>query len=173
MNEQKAENILNFVRKYIQENQISPSIREICDGLKIRSTSTVYRYLHALEEKEKIRMDSKKNRSISIVESVHSGIPLIEQVQPETELFDSQNIQEYYSFEEEWQYTNALFAIALKKAYPEKGFQQGDILIAESDTISGEIMIYLNPEGYPEITSEHLPENCRTAGTVIAMIRKF
>ena len=46
MNKQKCDEILGFVREYIQENGISPSVREICEGTNISSTSTVHRYLH-------------------------------------------------------------------------------------------------------------------------------
>ena len=96
MSKQRQENILQFIENYITEYRIAPSVREICEGLNIRSTSTVHRYLHQLEQEEKIHMDSGKKRAIFISDTQSQGIPIIEQVHPEFTLLDEQNIQEYY-----------------------------------------------------------------------------
>lgn len=43
------EKVLNFVIKYMEEHQYSPSIRDICDGVGLKSTSSVYAHLVNLE----------------------------------------------------------------------------------------------------------------------------
>lgn len=49
--------VLNFIIEYMEEHQYSPSIRDICDGTGLRSTSTVYTHLINLEMDGEIRFD--------------------------------------------------------------------------------------------------------------------
>lgn len=49
--------VLNFIVEYMEENQYSPSIRDICDGTGLRSTSTVYTHLVNLHTEGKIQFD--------------------------------------------------------------------------------------------------------------------
>ena len=44
-----AEEILDYVRQTVNEGP-PPSVREICQALHIKSTSTVHRYLKLLEQ---------------------------------------------------------------------------------------------------------------------------
>lgn len=173
MNSQKAESILNFIQEYIQENQVSPTVREICNGLNIRSTSTVHRYLHGLESDGKIHRNARKNRSIYISDTMMQGIPLIDHVYPETALLDEQNIRSYYQFPSELKHQNPLFAFSMTKDYPEAGFQKKDILIAEETQEIKGITVFLNDGNQPEITSGEVPDGCPVIGTVISLIRKF
>lgn len=43
--------VLNAINEYIQKEQISPTVRELCDILGLSSTSTAHRYLNRIEEK--------------------------------------------------------------------------------------------------------------------------
>lgn len=61
------ERIYNFLVKYIQENGFSPSIREICEGTFLKSTSTVYRHLQRLEDEGRIEMKQNSFRAIKLV----------------------------------------------------------------------------------------------------------
>ena len=49
--------ILDFVIEYMEEHQYSPSIREICEGVGLKSTSTVYMHLVNLEMEGKIKFN--------------------------------------------------------------------------------------------------------------------
>lgn len=59
--------IYDFLVKFITENGYSPSIREICEGTGLRSTSTIYNHLMTLEMMGKIHTKERKSRTISLV----------------------------------------------------------------------------------------------------------
>lgn len=51
------ERVLKFIVEYMEKNQYSPSIREIGDGVGLRSTSSVYTHLINLELDGEIKFD--------------------------------------------------------------------------------------------------------------------
>lgn len=51
------EKVYNFVISYMQEHLYAPSVREICEGTGLKSTSTVYTHLINLEMEEKIKFE--------------------------------------------------------------------------------------------------------------------
>ena len=176
MSEQREKDILEFIRNYIRRNKISPSVREICEGMGIRSTSTVHRYLHRLEEDGKLEVNSGKKRAVFIRDStVSQGIPFIEQVQPETTVFQPENILSYYPVNSVQKYQHPLFAFRLRNDRPEFCILKTDVLIAEADTLPDDrkIAVFLTEDGFPEITEETPSENQTVIGTVKMMIRSF
>jgi len=64
----KQKTVLEYLKKFIRENGYPPSVREVCTGVGVMSTSTVQSHLNALENKGFIRRVSSKNRSIEILE---------------------------------------------------------------------------------------------------------
>lgn len=59
--------VYDFIVDFITKNGYSPSIREICEGTKLSSTSSVYAHLEMLETMGKIHMKKGKTRTISLV----------------------------------------------------------------------------------------------------------
>ncbi len=47
----KQQQILDFIKEFIIERGFPPSVREMCEAVKLSSTSTVHSHLSALEEK--------------------------------------------------------------------------------------------------------------------------
>ena len=45
---EKQKNILNFINIFIEKNGFAPSVREICEGVSLKSTSTVQYHLEKL-----------------------------------------------------------------------------------------------------------------------------
>ena len=66
---QKQRIVLNCIKKYIKQNSYPPTFRELCRLLNLKSTSTVYSHLNALEKKGYIRRDPTKQRCIEILEN--------------------------------------------------------------------------------------------------------
>lgn len=64
-----AERILHFIHQYIEREGYAPAIRDICDGLGFKSTSTVHAYLKLLQEKGYIQYAAGKRRAISVAGS--------------------------------------------------------------------------------------------------------
>lgn len=67
-NPSTKEDILNFCREYMRENRYAPTIREIGDGLNIRSSSTVHSYLQELKKEGKIIGRSNASRAFRLAD---------------------------------------------------------------------------------------------------------
>src|SRR5690606_40385948 len=69
--------ILNFIKDQIQLKGYPPSVREICKGVNLKSTSTVHRHLEKLESKGYIRKDPTKPRAIEVLDkSDDTSLPI-------------------------------------------------------------------------------------------------
>lgn len=135
MNKQKAEDIMEFLRHYIRTENMAPTVREICEGVGIRSTSTVHNYLHQLEDLGRIRMMDGKNRAIVVLEPDEEeiqGIPLAGTVAAGIPITAVENITEYVKFEPDKVYDNPLFALRVRgESMINRGILDGDIVIVE------------------------------------------
>ena len=61
------EMVYNFLIEFIKKNGYAPSIREICTGTHLSSTSSVRNHLLALEDEGKIRMKPNSPRAIKVM----------------------------------------------------------------------------------------------------------
>ena len=59
--------ILSYLSAFQEDHGYAPSVREICEGVHLSSTSSVHGHLSKLEEKGYIKRDSSKSRSIEIL----------------------------------------------------------------------------------------------------------
>lgn len=73
--EQRQQDILNFMKKTIAAKGYSPTVREICQELKIKSTSTVHSDIKALEDKGLVRKDPAKPRTVMPVDMLPKHSP--------------------------------------------------------------------------------------------------
>ncbi len=64
----KQQNILGFIRTFIEQHDYPPSIRQIQDGCRISSTSVVDYNLKALERQGFIRRDREVSRAIEVLQ---------------------------------------------------------------------------------------------------------
>lgn len=63
----RREQIYNFLVDFIKKNGYAPSVREICTGTDLSSTSSVYMHLLKLEDEGKIQMKKKSTRAIKVI----------------------------------------------------------------------------------------------------------
>ena len=96
-NQQK---ILDFIRKEIEDKGYPPSVREICDAMGIKSTSTVHGHLRRLENRGLLIRDPTKPRALEVVGMVHNTaqIPLVGKATAGLPITAIENIEEYLSF---------------------------------------------------------------------------
>ena len=84
--------ILEFVSEFTRDNGYPPTVREICEGVGLRSPSTVHAHLKILQEGGYLEKGGRKNRSLSIcgeetpnfrsvplLGTVTAGIPILAQ----------------------------------------------------------------------------------------------
>lgn len=74
----KAEQIMEFVNRFIQENGYSPSVREIGAAVGLRSTASVSYHLQALQNQGMLHGGKSKGSKRSLVTGARAGqIPVI------------------------------------------------------------------------------------------------
>lgn len=61
--------ILSFLRRYLKENEFSPTLEEIANHFNLASLNGVYKHLNALEERGFIRRLSNQARSIQLLDA--------------------------------------------------------------------------------------------------------
>ena len=175
MSVQRAEEIYRFVKEYIQTQNIAPSVREICEGVGIRSTSTVHRYLHRLETDGRIRMATGKNRAIvisdSMTETASNGIPMLKRFQPN--LFTMENVVGNVKVDLPQEYSNPLFAVRATDG-GDSGICAEDIVIVEQNTATtvDNIAVIVTKENTFSF-SKGIENRGDVIGKVIAVIRYF
>ncbi|MBQ8928140.1 MAG: transcriptional repressor LexA [Oscillospiraceae bacterium] len=147
MREDRAEEIYEFVRDYIRTEGLAPTVREICDGLQLRSTSTVHRYLRLLDARGRIRMLPGKNRAIFLLEENEpEGIPLVGTVAAGTPITAIENITDYIPFDPGAGDDRTLFALRVRgESMINIGILDGDIVVVEQTPYAenGEIVVAL------------------------------
>ena len=62
----KQKQIYDYLCQYIQKNEFAPTLKEIADAMGVSSVATIHEHLKALEEKNLIRRNKGKNRSIEL-----------------------------------------------------------------------------------------------------------
>ena len=145
---QRADEILEYIRDYIENENIAPSVREICEGCSIRSTSTVHRYLHRLETEGRIRMTEGKNRAIVLTEGGgdDGAIPLVGTVAAGVPITAIENITDYVAFSPDRHYDGKLFALRVRgESMINIGILDGDIVVVEQTPVAenGDIVVAL------------------------------
>ncbi len=95
--------ILNFIKDEILGKGYPPAVREICDAVGLKSTSTVHGHLERLEKKGYIRRDPSKPRAIEIIDETFMpsqkemvSVPIIGKVAAGEPLLAVENIDDYF-----------------------------------------------------------------------------
>lgn len=63
----RQQEILKSIKKYIKENKISPTIRELCEINNVSSPQTIHQHLQTLKEKGYISYIEHSGRSIVVL----------------------------------------------------------------------------------------------------------
>lgn len=144
------EAVYNFIVEYIAENAYSPSIRDICEGVGLKSTSTVHNHLRRLSEEGLIQFHEGKRRTIrvpALEETDSQGIPLVGMVTAGKPVLATENIERMLPLPVNiWTSAEKLFALRVKgNSMADAAILDGDIVIVEkrSSAEHGEIVVAL------------------------------
>ena len=77
VSQEKLIMVMDYIRKFSEENGYTPSVREIGKECGIKSTATVYSYLQKLQDKGYLNKATNKKRSVTLAKSSGVNIPLI------------------------------------------------------------------------------------------------
>ena len=145
--EQKINEVYNFTFDYVRDNGFSPSIREICEKLNIKSTATAYSYLERLKNRGLLKRTSQKKRAISIAQDVnYKSVPLIGTVRAGEPIFAVENLEGYYPIPKEFNTGGDEFALTVQgDSMINAGIYENDVIIVnKQDTANnGEIVVAL------------------------------
>lgn len=144
MNE-KAKLIYEYIVDRIS-GDISPTVREICRDLHIKSTSTVQRYINELCEEGLIEKSGNSNRSIRLPNGGVSRIPVVGNVAAGTPITAIENIEGYIPFESGFGPPEELFALRIQgDSMINAGIFDGDTVIVRKTPVArnGEIVVAL------------------------------
>ena len=154
----KQKEILEFIKAQILQRGFPPSVREICDAVNLKSTSSVHSHLETLEKNGYIRRDATKPRAIEILEDdflFSNGkemvmVPLVGRVAAGEPLLAEQNIENYYPFPVDKMPNSEVFMLEVRgESMINAGILSGDyVLVEKQDSASnGEMVVALIDDG--------------------------
>ena len=156
--------IYDFIRSYSNEHGYPPSVREIGAAVGLASPSTVHMHLKVLEEQGLIRRDSKKPRTIEVVEKQETEergavaavtqdvdrnlitLPLVGRVAAGTPILAEQNIEETLSLPTSIVGDASSFILRVRgESMINAGIFDGDYIVVKEqhDAHDGEIVVAL------------------------------
>ena len=149
----KQQEILEYIKETILKKGYPPAVREICEAVNLKSTSSVHSHLETLEEKGYIRRDPTKPRTIEIIDDCFNltrrevvNVPLVGTVAAGVPLLAEENIENYYPIPVELLPNAETFMLNVKgNSMINAGIFDGDQLIVErcSTAYDGEIVVAL------------------------------
>lgn len=143
-NQQK---ILDFIKKEIEQKGYPPSVREICVGVGLKSTSTVHAHLNHLEQQGLIRRDSTKPRALEVIDGTQArgrNVPLVGRVTAGLPILAIENIEEYLTLPQGMLGQDDLFCLRVQgESMIEAGILDGDIIVVreQNNAENGEIVV--------------------------------
>ncbi len=194
----KQREILEYIKQEILSRGYPPAVREICEAVNLKSTSSVHAHLESLERNGYIRRDPSKPRAIEIVDDDFNltrrevvNVPLVGTVAAGQPLLAQENIIDYFPIPANMMPNEQVFMLKVKgDSMVNAGIFEGDTIIVrmQNTCMNGEIVVALIEDGatvkrfYKEDGHIRLqPENdymdpiivpdCLILGKVIGLLR--
>lgn len=142
----KAQRILNYIRDCILNRDFSPTVREICEEVGIKSTSTVHYYLKELADEGLIIKDDLKKRTIKLPGNQSVSVPLLGTVTAGLPITAIEEVEEYIAVSNLHGSSEDYFALHVRgESMIKAGILDGDIVIVHKVPTcrNGEIVVAL------------------------------
>lgn len=149
----KQKEILEYIKETILKKGYPPAVREICEAVNLKSTSSVHSHLETLEKNGYIRRDPTKPRTIEILDDDFAltrrevvNVPLVGTVAAGTPLLAQENIEDYMPIPVEMLPNKEIFMLRVKgDSMIEAGiFNNDQVLVARQSTAeNGEMVVAL------------------------------
>ena len=148
----KQKEIYEFLKTYTENKGYPPSVREICEAVSLKSTSTVHGHLKRLEKKGLIKRDPTKPRALEIVELNSTkremlNIPIVGKVTAGLPILATENIEDTFSLPLDFiKHDRELFMLKVTgDSMINAGIREGDLAIIEQTNaaLNGEIVVAL------------------------------
>ena len=153
----KQKEILEFIKDQILTRGFPPSVRDICEAVHLKSTSSVHSHLETLEKNGYIRRDPTKPRATEILDDTFNltrrevtNVPLVGRVAAGEPILAQENIENYFPIPVEMLPNNNTFMLTVKgESMINAGILDGDyVLVEEQHTASnGDMVVALIEDG--------------------------
>ena len=152
----KQEEILSFIKSEILKKGYPPAVREICEAVHLKSTSSVHSHLETLEKNGYIRRDPTKPRAIEIIDDEFSltrretvNVPIVGTVAAGVPILARQNIENYFPIPSEFMPNAQTFMLRVKgDSMINIGINSGDLVLVEqgNDARNGDVVVALGED---------------------------
>ena len=153
----KQKEILEYIKDQILQRGFPPAVRDICEAVHLKSTSSVHSHLETLEKNGYIRRDPTKPRAIEILDDTFNltrrevtNVPLIGHVAAGEPILAQENIENYFPIPVEMLPNNNTFMLTVKgESMINAGILDGDyVLVEEQHTAhNGDMVVALIEDG--------------------------
>lgn len=154
---EKQQKIIDFVNRQVAEKGYPPSVREICQAVGFKSTSTVHAYIKKLEEEGQIQKDATKPRALKILDDRRSlegylsdqeieNIPVLGKITAGQPILAVENIEETFPVPVQYLENSTVFMLKVRgDSMINAGILDGDyILVKQQNTANnGDIVAAL------------------------------
>ncbi len=196
----KQQEILSFIKDQILAKGYPPSVRDICEAVHLKSTSSVHSHLATLEENGYIRRDPLKPRCIEIIDDSFRpteretvNVPVIGTVAAGQPLLATESIVDYFPIPVEYMPNAETFFLKVKgDSMINVGIFDGDCVLVRrqntarnGDTVvaliedSATVKTFYKENGYIRLQPENdalapiIVPDCMILGIVIGLFRFY
>lgn len=194
----KQQEILEYIKSQLLAKGYPPSVREICEAVHLRSTSSVHSHLETLEKNGFIRRDPTKPRAIEILDDEFAltrremvNIPMVGTVTAGEPILAVENITGYFPVPAEMLPNADLFMLAVRgDSMINAGILSGDhVIVQQQNTANNGDMVvamvddsatvktFYKEDGYyrlqpqNDVLSPIITKQCEILGKVIGLVR--
>lgn len=181
----KQQEILEYIKDEILHKGYPPAVREICQAVNLKSTSSVHSHLETLEKNGYIRRDPTKPRAIEIMDDTFNlnrremvNVPILGNVAAGEPLFAEENIEDYFPIPAEMVPNSEVFMLHVRgESMINVGILDGDnVLVQQQSTAKdGEMVVALvedsatvktfyKEDGYIRLQRKMIPWNRHCSG---------
>lgn len=196
----KQREILEYIKKEILNKGYPPTVRDICEAVHLKSTSSVHSHLETLEKNGYIRRDPTKPRAIEIVDDNFNltrrevvNVPMVGHVAAGQPLLAVENIESYFPIPAEFMPNQETFMLKVKgESMINAGIFDGDQILVEQcrEACNGDMVValiddsatvktFFKEEGHIRLQPENdsmepiIVPDCQILGKVFGVFRFF
>ena len=197
---EKQKIILEYIKQEILNKGYPPTVRDICDAVGLRSTSSVHAHLETLEKNGYIRRDPTKPRAIEIIDESFNlmrrevvNVPRLGKVAAGEPILAVENVDSYFPVPSEYVPNAQTFMLKVKgESMINAGIYEGDNILIEQtkDVENGDMVVALledsatvktfyKEDGHIRLQPENdtmdpiIVDDCEILGKVFGVFRFF
>lgn len=149
----KQKEILEYLKSEIINKGYPPAVREICEAVNLKSTSSVHSHLETLERNGYIRRDPSKPRAIEIIDDEFNltrrelvNVPIVGTITAGQPILAVENVESYFPIPSEYMPNEETFMLKVKgESMINAGIFNGDKILVQrqSHAKNGDIVVAL------------------------------